>query len=663
MAFTNSSLVSYTQISPNRNSPRTQPISKITIHHCAAVMSVEQFGNLVANPSRQMSANYCIGNDGRIGLYCPEGDRSWCSSSPWNDHRAITIEVSNDVYGEPWSISTAAYNSLIRLCVDICKRNGIKNLEFTGNQNGSLTYHYMFSSTACLPVKRTELLTPNGWKLLSDIQIGDIVATVHIDDESIEFDEVQNIVPLKTQDTYIMRDFEATSDHRIMYYNQAGRQYIGQFKDLYEKCGSLYFSNAGQLQNAKGFGDLSLTELEFLIAVQADGHYMKDNNCYVGIEFHLKKERKIERITAILKELGYPCNVINQSDGTIKLRVYGKEYYQFCEKYLQDKHFTWEWLNMSKEQADFFLDTIQLYDGCVSNQSYSSAETINVDIVQAIASINGLGSKLGDNHTRVYFKKRRRSIGDAVKQRKPKQQVSCVTVRSGFILIRQHGRTTITGNCPGTWIKNHTTEICNLVNAQLGSTSTTQPTTSSGKFSTGDLVKIKSGARYYDGGAIPNWVLAENWYISSISGDRAVLGNNESKSRNIQSPINTSNLTMVKSANAATGTIKKLDKGTVIYDNPNGKQVGTIDVTTNYTIIEEKTVDYTKYGKLKSGLGWVIVERLKRTFDIKNASHVKELQMTLTGKGFDCGTADGIVGDKTINAMFQALCEQWLQVK
>lgn len=149
MGFTNSSLISYTQISPNRNAPRNQPITKITIHHMAGVMSVEQFGNLVANPAREMSANYCIGSDGRIGLFCPESDRSWCSGSSWNDNRSITIEVSNDVYGEPWSISETVYASLIKLCVDICKRNGIKKLEFTGDKNGSLTYHYMFQATQC----------------------------------------------------------------------------------------------------------------------------------------------------------------------------------------------------------------------------------------------------------------------------------------------------------------------------------------------------------------------------------------------------------------------------------------------------------------------------------------------------------------------------------
>lgn len=285
MAYTNSSLVSYTQISPNRNSPRNQPISRITIHHMAGIMSVEQFGNLVANPARQMSSNYCIGNDGRIGLYCPEQDRSWCSSSPWNDNRAITIEVSNNVYGEPWSISEAAYASLIKLCVDICKRNGIKKLEFTGDQNGSLTYHYMFNATGC----------------------------------------------------------------------------------------------------------------------------------------------------------------------------------------------------------------------------------------------------------------------------------------------------------PGTWIKNHTTEICNKVNAQLAET--------------------------------------------------------------------------------PTGYTKTLNCGTPIYAEIGKPSTDKINTTTKYTIVEEKVVNNIKYGKLKSGLGWVELEKLKRTFNINNANDVKELQTALNAKGFNCGEVDGDCGKNTTNAMFQALCEAWLQKK
>ena len=315
MAFTNSPLATYTRISPNRNSPRNQPITKITIHHQAGINSVEGFGNIVASPAREMSANYAIGNDGRIGLFCPEGDRSWCSSSPWNDHRAITIEVSNSAYGDStgWPISDAAYNSLIKLCVDICKRNGIPKLVFTGDKNGSLTYHYMFAATAC----------------------------------------------------------------------------------------------------------------------------------------------------------------------------------------------------------------------------------------------------------------------------------------------------------PGPWIKAHTQDLCNKVNAQLNATQsapaskpTPTQTPSTSSFKTGDLVSIKNGARYYNGGGIPNWVSSDKWYISSISGDRAVLGLNEAKNRNIQSPINTKDITLVTAkVNTYTKSLKASD---LLYNTAGGKVIGTVGATGVFTIVEDKNINGVVYGKLKSGAGWVI---------------------------------------------------------
>ena len=147
--MSDSSLVSYTAISPNCNSPRNQPISKITVHHMAGNTTLESFGSIVGKPSRQMSANYAIESSGRIGLFCHEADRSWCSSSPWNDQRAITIEVANDGGAPDWHISDAAYAALLNLCTDICRRNGIKELTYTGDKNGSLTMHCFYAATAC----------------------------------------------------------------------------------------------------------------------------------------------------------------------------------------------------------------------------------------------------------------------------------------------------------------------------------------------------------------------------------------------------------------------------------------------------------------------------------------------------------------------------------
>jgi hypothetical protein len=115
----------------------------------AGNLTLEQFGAIVANPARQMSANYAIESSGRIGLFCEEKNRSWCSGSSANDNQAITIEVANDGGAPDWHVSDAAFASLIDLCVDICQRNGIPALNFTGNANGNLTQHNYFQATQC----------------------------------------------------------------------------------------------------------------------------------------------------------------------------------------------------------------------------------------------------------------------------------------------------------------------------------------------------------------------------------------------------------------------------------------------------------------------------------------------------------------------------------
>lgn len=147
--MSNSPLVQYTRISPNSNNPRNHKIDKITIHHTAGVVSVETLGEIFANPSRQASSNYGIGSDGRIAMYVEEKNRSWCSSSWDNDQRAITIEVSNSSIGGNWPVSDYVLSRLIELCVDICKRNGIERLNFTGDANGNLTMHRYFANTSC----------------------------------------------------------------------------------------------------------------------------------------------------------------------------------------------------------------------------------------------------------------------------------------------------------------------------------------------------------------------------------------------------------------------------------------------------------------------------------------------------------------------------------
>ena len=157
--MSNSKLVNYTKLSPNCTKPRNKPITKITIHHMAGNLSIENCGAGFAQPTRRASSNYGIGTDGRIGLYVEEKDRSWCSSSATNDNQAITIEVANCGGAPEWKVSDKALAALIKLCVDICKRNGIKELKFTGDKSGNLTLHKYFKATEC-PGKYLESKMP-----------------------------------------------------------------------------------------------------------------------------------------------------------------------------------------------------------------------------------------------------------------------------------------------------------------------------------------------------------------------------------------------------------------------------------------------------------------------------------------------------------------------
>lgn len=137
--MSNSKLVNYTKLSPNHSGARTHSIDRITPHCVVGQCSVETLGNIFMDANREASCNYGIGHDGRVLLCVDEGNRSWCSSSNSNDQRAVTIECASETY-HPYEMNNNVYNSLVKLCVDICKRNGKKKLLWFNDKNKALNY-------------------------------------------------------------------------------------------------------------------------------------------------------------------------------------------------------------------------------------------------------------------------------------------------------------------------------------------------------------------------------------------------------------------------------------------------------------------------------------------------------------------------------------------
>ena len=139
MAYTNSPLVAYTKLSPNHSGQRTHSIDRITPHCVVGQLSAEIICGCFTSKSKQASCNYGIGSDGRVSLCVEEKNRSWRSSSKANDQRAVTIECASN-RKEPYAFNDRVYQSLIKLCADICKRNDKTKLLWLGSKDRTLSY-------------------------------------------------------------------------------------------------------------------------------------------------------------------------------------------------------------------------------------------------------------------------------------------------------------------------------------------------------------------------------------------------------------------------------------------------------------------------------------------------------------------------------------------
>lgn len=138
MNYTNSPLVTYTRLSPHNSGTRTHAIDRITPHHAVSQMSARAICAEFMG-TRICSANYVIGYNGEVGMSVPEDTVAKTSGSYDNDSRAVTIEVADEATW-PYKVNAAAYERLIELCVDICKRNGKDRLVWIDDKDKALAY-------------------------------------------------------------------------------------------------------------------------------------------------------------------------------------------------------------------------------------------------------------------------------------------------------------------------------------------------------------------------------------------------------------------------------------------------------------------------------------------------------------------------------------------
>lgn len=420
----------------------------------------------------------------------------------------------------------------------------------------------------CLPIDSTELLTPYGWKSLADITTDDVVMQYDPDLDSMEFVNVENVVEPYMATTLQCRDIEATGDHRMLVKSSSSKSnpVVKSWDEVLQSPTSLGIKNGGHLKYDEGL-PLTDDEIRLLVWVQGDGNYMRRYNSdggIVGVEFHLKKQRKIDRVCEVLDNIGIEYSTSHCRNGSVHIRSYGINVYAFCESWLDDKVFSYKLLNMNQHQFKVFIDELVQVDGGVYGKQrlYFSSISQNIDFVQALSAIHDVRTRsmtLGTS--KKFYGLRPVAVsftesgmyyinGKLMDSMSRETMVSCVTVPSGFILIRQNNMTFIVGNCP-LYILPHWNDFKNKVLMYMGQTVEPQKPVNESTTETSKPTTTNTGTSF-----------------------RITVQSNElnvRKDAGVEYPITT-----------------KIHKGEV------------------YTIVDtKKSKDGGIWGKLKSGAGWI----------------------------------------------------------
>lgn len=314
-----------------------------------------------------------------------------------------------------------------------------------GNSGGALGH--------CLPYDNTELLTPTGWKPLSEFKVGDAIVQFNDKTKTLEPTTVQAVTEPMQDNVYRRGNIEVTDGHRMLVKARGAKEFaVKQWGDIKNKNSYILpiaNNNSGIISDIRNLKD---DEIKLLLAIQADGNFEG-----IRVRFHLKKQRKIDELKTILSSLGieYTVGAIEKS-GAIRINAQLDNIEHLVKKYLTDKKFNNEWLGISRHQAGVIYDNIVLWDGSIkeSSRCYSSSIESNVDIIQQALFLNGYRAHKGkDNNMFTLGLQQHENATHSGKyhlgtkgEQSRKTTVGCVTVQSGFIVSRQFGVPTIVGN-------------------------------------------------------------------------------------------------------------------------------------------------------------------------------------------------------------------------
>ncbi len=333
------------------------------------------------------------------------------------------------------------------------------------------------------------LLTPKGWKSVSEIKIGDLVAQFNKESRELSFAKVQHTsihIPdktyrFKTKQNHL--SLHCSPSHRILgYYNE--NPVVQKAKEF--KKGNKYIPNTGDFIGVD-CEPLTLEE-RFLIALHADGSYNKvltksgefkldgQRTGTVPVLFSFSKERKMKEFELLLNSLNYKFSKRERKqDNEFKHRNTVFLYTVQVPIHLVDKKRikrlpTRDFTKVNKQWCEDYICEVAKWDGYIvkdnpSRITYGTIDQDAAELVQTIAVLAGYRTHytiLKDNRKesyqtihRIQLNKHRKSTNtqNLIIEEAPSQKVYGIQVPDGFLLTKHNNAISITGNSVhGTYI-------------------------------------------------------------------------------------------------------------------------------------------------------------------------------------------------------------------
>ena len=309
----------------------------------------------------------------------------------------------------------------------------------------------------------TEILTEGGWKDAKDVSYEDKIASYTMEESVITYNNPVAIKHIKDQQLIHIKghckDELIYENHRIDVDDTL--QNVGLFlgKEIHQK--RFKYSGLGD-QTGISLND---EQIKLITWVSMDGCLVYKNNNINRIQFKLSKERKIERLCALLKSINIKYTLKMCKKGEVNvlqpyyIRIYGDDA-RYIESLLgENKTLPQQFKYLNSTQLKVFLEELSFTDGSKQDSGiiWRSVNKTNVDIVQIACVKNNVSFYFKAKENDSGFTKNgklqyictinKSPIGKATIEESGFGNVVAIQSIDGTLITRRNGKVAFTGNC------------------------------------------------------------------------------------------------------------------------------------------------------------------------------------------------------------------------